>query len=579
MSRAPRWAAVVVNYEAGPLLIDCVRSLLADTSAGPADVVVVDNGSRDGSVDALRSAARRARSSSTRREPRLRGAANRGIAATRAPVVAVCNPDLEVRPGTGRALLARLDAEPDLGAVGPAVRNPDGTRYPSARRPALGRRRRSRLCSRGLAPATASPAATASSTPTRPAPRRRLGVGRDGVPPAHAPSTPSAAGTSATSCTWRTSTCAGGCGGWAGASPTSPQGGAATHVQGASTASRPYRMIVEHHRSAYRFARPPVARGPPAAARSRRPCSWRSAPGRDGGADHGRAPGSAEGQRVTCDSPCPSPAPVPKRRHAVRSTASRSGGGAGPSLVRRHAVVVIVHRRRGPPVVGSRQQRERRTPSPATRRPTSPGDHWHTALSTSTSAAMARPAPQFEKPADSPNQAATPGIHTHGDGLIHTHPFVNAEEGNNATLGKFFSYGGWGRLVRLDRLAGATPPSRRPEVRSEKTTWSNGDTCPFGQVQGQEGRAHLGGRRQGARPATRPTTTCRTARRSRSTSSRRAPTAVPTPLPAPRSPRSPTTQPAILSKNSPCRAATPDDHTTRRPAPPRPRTRPATSTP
>ena len=26
-----------------------------------------------------------------------------------------------------------------------------------------------------------------------------------------------------------------------------------THVQGASTARRPYRMIVEHHRSAYRF--------------------------------------------------------------------------------------------------------------------------------------------------------------------------------------------------------------------------------------------------------------------------------------------------------------------------------------
>jgi N-acetylglucosaminyl-diphospho-decaprenol L-rhamnosyltransferase len=30
-------------------------------------------------------------------------------------------------------------------------------------------------------------------------------------------------------------------------------GGRVTHVQGASTAKRPYRMIVEHHRSAYRF--------------------------------------------------------------------------------------------------------------------------------------------------------------------------------------------------------------------------------------------------------------------------------------------------------------------------------------
>jgi N-acetylglucosaminyl-diphospho-decaprenol L-rhamnosyltransferase len=30
--------------------------------------------------------------------------------------------------------------------------------------------------------------------------------------------------------------------------------GTALHVQGASTATRPYRMIVEHHRSVFRFA-------------------------------------------------------------------------------------------------------------------------------------------------------------------------------------------------------------------------------------------------------------------------------------------------------------------------------------
>ena len=31
-------------------------------------------------------------------------------------------------------------------------------------------------------------------------------------------------------------------------------GGEVVHVQGASTAAHPYRMIVAHHRSAYRFA-------------------------------------------------------------------------------------------------------------------------------------------------------------------------------------------------------------------------------------------------------------------------------------------------------------------------------------
>ena len=50
----PAWAAVVVAYDSGPLLGDCVRSLLEDTSAGGApEVVVVDNGSSDGSVEAI----------------------------------------------------------------------------------------------------------------------------------------------------------------------------------------------------------------------------------------------------------------------------------------------------------------------------------------------------------------------------------------------------------------------------------------------------------------------------------------------------------------------------------------------
>ena len=42
---APRWAAVIVNYEAGPLLAESVRAVLADTTAGPVEIVVVDNGS------------------------------------------------------------------------------------------------------------------------------------------------------------------------------------------------------------------------------------------------------------------------------------------------------------------------------------------------------------------------------------------------------------------------------------------------------------------------------------------------------------------------------------------------------
>ena len=129
----PRWAAVVVNYEAGPLLADCVRSVLADTSAGPVELVVVDNGSRDGSVETLLAAHPDVRVVRAPGNVGYARAANLGTAATKAPIVAVLNPDTEVEPGSRGRSVDLLVGEPRLGAAGPRLRNLDGSDYPSAR--------------------------------------------------------------------------------------------------------------------------------------------------------------------------------------------------------------------------------------------------------------------------------------------------------------------------------------------------------------------------------------------------------------------------------------------------------------
>jgi GT2 family glycosyltransferase len=132
-SKRPDWAAVVVNYEAGPLLEDCVRSVLADTSAGPVDLVVVDNGSRDGSVDKLLAAYPDVHVVRAPGNVGYARAANLGTAATRAPIVAVLNPDTVLEPGAAGAMASRLAGEPRLGACGPRLHNVDGSDYPSAR--------------------------------------------------------------------------------------------------------------------------------------------------------------------------------------------------------------------------------------------------------------------------------------------------------------------------------------------------------------------------------------------------------------------------------------------------------------
>ena len=180
-------------------------------------------------------------------------AANLGIAATDAPVVAVCNPDPEVKPGAAGALVRRFAAEPDLGGRRPADLQPRRHHLPvgplRSRGPGRGRPRaaRARLAHQSVHAAyrqlDADPSRPATSTGSR-APRSGCGATR--------------------------STTVGGWDerffmyvedvdlcwqlrqrGWrVGYEP----GAVVTHVQGATTAKHPYRMIAEHHRSLYRFA-------------------------------------------------------------------------------------------------------------------------------------------------------------------------------------------------------------------------------------------------------------------------------------------------------------------------------------
>ncbi len=133
MAEEARWAAVVVNYESGRLLADCVDALAADDSAGPVDVVVVDNGSTDGSVATLHARHPSVAVMDPHANLGYGRAANLGIAATRAPVVLVINPDAMLAPGSARSVLDAFAAAPDLAVVGPRILNPDGSTYPSAR--------------------------------------------------------------------------------------------------------------------------------------------------------------------------------------------------------------------------------------------------------------------------------------------------------------------------------------------------------------------------------------------------------------------------------------------------------------
>ena len=248
------WAAVVVNYNSGELLERCVASVLADDSAGPVELVVVDNDSSDDSLAQMRRAHPEVVVLRPGANLGYSRASNLGIAATRAPLVAVLNPDLELTRGTAASLRARFDADPGLGAAGPRLTNPDGSTYPSAR----SMPRLSDAVGHGL---------LGRIRPSNPATRRYRQLDAD-------PDVARAVDWVSGAAIWLRRPALDAVGGWdegyfmyvedvdlcwrlrrAGWGIAYEPGGHALHVQGVSTARHPYRMIIEHHRSLLRFAR------------------------------------------------------------------------------------------------------------------------------------------------------------------------------------------------------------------------------------------------------------------------------------------------------------------------------------
>jgi N-acetylglucosaminyl-diphospho-decaprenol L-rhamnosyltransferase len=126
-------AVVIVNYDAGAYLERCLASLEAHRGDIALDVLVVDNASSDGSQTAALAAHPWARLIENPRNVYLSPAWNQGIRATEAPFVLLLNPDTEWFAGTLSDYLAVARRNPRAGLVGPMVRNPDGTVYPSGR--------------------------------------------------------------------------------------------------------------------------------------------------------------------------------------------------------------------------------------------------------------------------------------------------------------------------------------------------------------------------------------------------------------------------------------------------------------
>jgi GT2 family glycosyltransferase len=128
-------SVVIVNYNAGAMLAECVRAALASTV--PVHVYVCDNASYDDSIDYLRSAIPSADNLTIVENSKNLGFAranNAMLPRCRSEYILFLNPDCVIRRDTIESMMAVMDARADAGVAGCLILNPDGSEQPTCRR-------------------------------------------------------------------------------------------------------------------------------------------------------------------------------------------------------------------------------------------------------------------------------------------------------------------------------------------------------------------------------------------------------------------------------------------------------------
>jgi N-acetylglucosaminyl-diphospho-decaprenol L-rhamnosyltransferase len=132
--RMTKLAVVTVTYSPGEYLRGFMDTLAQATGDKP-PVILADNGSTDGAPEQIADEHEQARLVRTGGNIGYGGGVNRAVAELDPAIefVAIANPDIRWGAGSLDALLTAAQRWPRAGALGPLVREPDGSIYPSAR--------------------------------------------------------------------------------------------------------------------------------------------------------------------------------------------------------------------------------------------------------------------------------------------------------------------------------------------------------------------------------------------------------------------------------------------------------------
>jgi N-acetylglucosaminyl-diphospho-decaprenol L-rhamnosyltransferase len=129
---SPVISVVIVNWNGGDLVVDCLRSLHEFPPSVAWEAILVDNASSDGSVARVRADFPGVRVIANDRNLGLAAGNNQGILASTTPFVLISNPDVHYEPGAIDALQDLLGRLPRAAFAVARLRGLDGVVQTSA---------------------------------------------------------------------------------------------------------------------------------------------------------------------------------------------------------------------------------------------------------------------------------------------------------------------------------------------------------------------------------------------------------------------------------------------------------------
>lgn len=123
----PDVSIIIVNFNTRQLTLDCLASVYVSQTSYQYEVIVIDNASHDGSVEAIREVYPDVELIANQNNTGFAVANNQGMEVAKGRYILLLNSDTVIQPNTLHTMIYFMDRHPEMGASGCKVILPDGS--------------------------------------------------------------------------------------------------------------------------------------------------------------------------------------------------------------------------------------------------------------------------------------------------------------------------------------------------------------------------------------------------------------------------------------------------------------------